>query len=86
MEGKTYLEHVDQNHGVGDIAIQLHLLSSVREVDESPSNYPRSTIKEELEVKPLPYSRVELNSHHVIIENISGKFAAENIDKKMSVS
>jgi hypothetical protein len=71
----SYLQDIDQNHGVGHMAIKLLLLGSEGQVNEGPGYNPWSSIEEQLEVKPLPDAGVELNSHHIVVEEIACEFA-----------
>lgn len=75
----SYLQDIDQNHGVGHMTIKLLLLGSKGQVDEGPGYNPRSSIEEQLEVKPLPDARVELDSHHIVVEEIACEFAVFSI-------
>lgn len=70
-----YLQHVDNNHGVGDVAVKFLLLSHIGQVDESPSYNSWSAIEEKLEVKPLANAWIELNAHHKVIEDVSCELA-----------
>lgn len=57
------------------MAIKLLLLGSKGQVDKGPGHNPRASIEEQLEVKPLSDAGVELNSHHIVVEEIACKFA-----------
>ena len=70
-----YLQHVDQDHGVGDMSIELLLLGHVGEVDEGPGHDARPSVEEQLEVEPLAHARVELNAHHVVVEDVPCELA-----------
>lgn len=72
------LQHVDQNHRVGDVAVQLLLLGHVRKIDESPGYNAWAAIEEKLEVEPLADARVELDAHHVIVEDVPCELAGES--------
>lgn len=72
-----HLQHIDQDHRVGNMAVELLLFGCVRQVDECPGHDARSPVEEELEVKPFPNAGVELNAHHEVVEDITGEFAAE---------
>lgn len=73
-----YLQHIDQDHGVGDVSIQFLLLGHIGQVDQSPGDDARSAIEEQLEVKPLADARVELNAHHVVIADVPCKLAVKS--------
>lgn len=60
------------------MAIQFLLLGHVGQIDESPGYDAGPAIEEELEVKPLADTRVELDAHHVVIEDVSCEFAVES--------
>lgn len=57
------------------MAIKFLLLGSKGQVDKSPGHNPRAPIEEQLEVKPLSDAGVELNPHHVVVEEIACEFA-----------
>lgn len=57
------------------MAIKLLLLGSKGQVDKGPGHNPRPAIEEQLEVKPLSDAGVELNSHHIVVEEIACEFA-----------
>lgn len=71
-----YLQHVDEDHGVCDVAVELLLLSHVRQVNERPGHDARATVEEQLEVKPLADARVEFDAHHEVIDEVPREFAA----------
>lgn len=77
----SYLQYIDQNHRVGDVAIQLLLLGHVRQIDQSPGHNAWAAIEEKLEVKPLANAWVELNAHHVVVKDISCELAVESQEK-----
>lgn len=77
-----YLKYVDQDHGVGDVTVQFLLLGHVGQVDQSPGYNARSAVEEKLEVKPLADTRVELDAHHVIIEDVPCELTAKKTEKK----
>lgn len=72
-----YLQYVDQDHGVGDVAVEFLLLSHVRQVDQSPGHNAWPSIEEQLKVKPLSDAGIELDSHHVVVEKIPCELAAQ---------
>lgn len=72
----TDLQDVDQDHGVGDVAVELLLLGREGQVDEGPGDDPGAPVEEELEVKPLPDSGVELNTHHVVVKEVARELAS----------
>lgn len=74
----SYLQYIDQNHRVGDVAIQFLLLGHVRQIDQSPGYNARAAIEEKLEVKPLANAWVELNAHHVVVKDIPRELAVES--------
>lgn len=71
-----YLQDVDKDHGIGDVAVEFLLLGHVRQVDEGPGHDSRTTIEEQLEVEPLADARVEFDAHHVVVEKVPREFAA----------
>lgn len=73
-----HLQHVDQHHGVGDMAVELLLLGHVGQVDEGPGHDAGPPVEEELEVEPLADARVELDAHHVVVEDVPCELAAES--------
>ena len=70
-----YLQHVDQDHGVGDVPVELLLLGHVGQVDEGPRHDARPPVEEQLEVEPLAHARVELDAHHVVVEDVPCELA-----------
>lgn len=75
LQQGLYLEDVDQNHGVGDGSVQLLLLGHVGQIDQSPGHDAGSAVEEKLEVEPLADARVELDAHHVVVEDVSCELA-----------
>lgn len=73
----SHLKYIDQNHRVGDVAIQLLLLGHVRQIDQSPGYNAWAAIEEKLEVKPLANAWIELNAHHVVVKDIPGELAVQ---------
>ena len=73
-----HLQNVDQNHGVCDVAIQFLLLGHVRQINKSPGYNARPAVEEKLEVKPLANAGVELNSHHVVVEDVPCELAVKS--------
>lgn len=73
-----YLQHIDKNHGVGDVAIEFLLLGHVGQVDKSPGYDARPAIEEKLEVKPLANTGIELDTHHVVIEDVACELAVKS--------
>lgn len=71
-----YLQHVDEDHGVCDVAVELLLLGHVRQVDERPGHDAGATVEEQLEVEPLAHARVEFDAHHKVIDQVPREFAA----------
>lgn len=71
-----YLQDVDEDHGVGDVAVELLLLGQVGQINEGPGHDARAAIEEQLEVEPLADARVEFNAHHVVVEKVTCEFAA----------
>lgn len=63
------------------MAIKLLLLSSKGQVDEGPGYNPWASIEEQLEVKPLSNTGVELNAHHIVVEEIACEFALRHQQK-----
>ena len=59
------------------MAVQFLLLGHVGQIDKGPGHNAGPAIEEQLEVKPLANPRVELNSHHVVVENVPCEFAVE---------
>lgn len=72
-----YLQHVDEDHGVGDVPVELLLLGHVRQVDERPGHDAGATVEEQLEVEPLADARVEFDAHHEVIDEVPREFAAQ---------
>lgn len=73
----NYLQDVDEDHGVGDVAIELLLLGHVGQIDESPGDDAGATVEEQLEVEPPANAGVEFDAHHVVVEEVAREFAAE---------
>lgn len=78
-----YLEDIDKDHGVCHFTVELLLFGSKGKVDQSPGHNPRAPVEKQLEIKPLPYSRVKLNAHHVVIKEVSSEFAVKHKKKKI---
>lgn len=83
----SYLQHIDQDHGVGDVTVELLLLGHVGQIDESPGDDAGPAVEEQLEVEPLSNAGVELDAHHVVVEDVPGELAVaspteENMMKK----
>lgn len=76
------LKDIDKDHGVCHFTIQLLLFGSKGKVDQSPGHNPRASIEEQLEIKPLPYSRVKFNPHHVVVKEVSSEFAVFGIGRE----
>lgn len=74
-----YLQDVDKDHGVGDVPVELLLLGHVRQVDEGPGHDAGAAVEEQLEVEPLADARVELNAHHVVVDEVTREFAANDV-------
>lgn len=60
------------------MAVQFLLLGHVGQIDKSPGYNARPAIEEKLEVKPLANAGVELDSHHVVVENVPCELAVES--------
>lgn len=71
-----YLQHVDKDHGVGDVAVELLLLGHVGQIDKSPGHDSGTAVEEKLEVKPLADAGVELDAHHEVVEDVPCELAA----------
>jgi len=76
-----HLQHVDQDHGVGHVSVQLLLLGHEGQIDERPGHDAGPAVEEELEVEPLANARVELDAHHVVVEDVPRELAAESHNK-----
>lgn len=59
------------------MSIELLLLSSVGQIDQSPGDDPGPAVEEELEVEPLSDARIKLDAHHKVVKDVSCKFAAK---------
>lgn len=81
-----YLQHVDEDHGVCDVPVELLLLGHVRQVDERPGHDARATVEEQLEVKPLADARVEFDAHHKVIDEVPREFAAESQKQQLHIN
>src|SRR5687767_4744589 len=68
VEHIGHVQEVEQDHRVGDIANLLVLGSSKRQVDHGPGNNSRTAVVEELEVKVLSETGVELDTHEEIVD------------------
>ena len=68
VEHVNGMQHIQQDHRVGNIANFIVLSSSKRQVNQSPCNNPRSPIVKELEIKVLSKSRVEFNAHKQVVD------------------
>lgn len=64
------------------MAIQFLLLGHVGQIDKSPGYDAGPAVEEELEVKPLANARVELDPHHVVVEDVPCELAGE-LQKKV---
>lgn len=60
------------------MAVQLLLLGHVRQVDEGPGHDAGPAIEEQLEVEPLADAWVELDAHHVVVEDVPCELAVES--------
>ncbi len=68
------------------MAVELLLLGHVGQIDESPGYDARTAVEEKLEVKPLANARVELDAHHVVVEDVSCELAEESPKRWKKVS
>lgn len=59
------------------MSIKFLLFGHVGQVDESPGHDAGSAVEEKFEVKPTADARVELDAHHVVVEDVSSELAAE---------
>lgn len=76
-----YLQYVDKDHGVGDVAVEFLLLGHVGQIDKSPGYDAGPAIEEKLEVKPLANAWIELDAHHVVVEDVPCELAVESQKK-----
>lgn len=74
----AHLQHIDQDHGVGHISIELLLLSCVGQINQSPGDDPGPAVEEELEIEPLSDAWIELDAHHEVVKEVSCEFAAQH--------
>lgn len=63
------------------MAVQFLLLGHVGQIDKSPGDDAGPAIEEQLEVEPLADARVELDAHHVVVEDVPCELAGEEEDK-----
>jgi hypothetical protein len=63
------VKQIYQNHAVSDIAVLFVLSTQKRKIYQSPSDNPRSSVVEQLEVPELSKSGVHLDSHEEIIHD-----------------
>lgn len=73
------VEQVQEDHRVGDIANLLVLGSGEGQVDHGPGNDSGATVVEELEVKVLAETRVELDTHKEIVDERTGELAVSGV-------
>lgn len=73
------VEQVQENHRVGDIADLLVLGSGEGQVDHGPGNDSGATVVEELEVKVLAETGVELDTHEKIVDEGTGELAVGGV-------
>lgn len=60
------------------MAIEFLLLGHVGQIDKSPGYDARPAIEEKLEVKPLANTGIELDPHHVVIEDVACELAVKH--------
>lgn len=60
------------------MSIELLLLGSVGQINQSPGDDPGPAVEEQLEVEPLSDARIELDSHHEVVKEVSCEFAARH--------
>lgn len=60
------------------MAVQFLLLGHVGQIDESPGYDTGPAVEEKLEVEPLANTGVELNSHHVVVEDVPCELAVKS--------
>lgn len=63
------------------MSVQFLLLGHVGQIDKSPGHDAGPAVEEKLEVKPLPNARVELDAHHVVIEDVPCELTVESQKK-----
>lgn len=73
------MEQVQQDHRVGHIADLVVLGSGERQVDHGPGDNSRATVVEELEVKVLADTGVELDSHEEIVDKRARELAVGSV-------
>lgn len=64
------------------MSVELLLLGHVGQVDESPGHDAGPTVEEQLEVEPLADAGVELDAHHVVVEDVSCELAATGVTER----
>ena len=69
------MQHIHQPHGVCHMSIGVLLIKGERHVDDGPRHDPGSAVEEQLEIEPFPYARIELDTHHEVVEDVAGEFA-----------
>lgn len=79
VENIGHVQEVEQDHRVGDIANLLVLGSSKGKVDHGPGNNSWATVVEELEVKVLSETGVELDTHEEIVDERARELAVGSV-------
>jgi len=73
------MEQVQQDHRVGHVADLLVLGSCERQVDHGPGDDSRATVVEQLEVKVLADTGVELDTHQEIVDERARELAVGSV-------
>ena len=68
------MQEIDEEHRIGDKAIELILRTGERDIDHCPSNNAGASVEEELDVDGA-YPGIEFDPHVKIIEGVAAKFA-----------
>lgn len=69
------LQHIHQDHRIGDVAELLELGSRKGKVDQGPADDARAAVVEELEVPKLAEAGIELDSHVKVVDPGAGELA-----------
>src|SRR3989344_7529821 len=62
IDDVDHLEDLQEDHGVGQLTVELVLLGGVREVDDGPPDHADATDGEHLDVE-VADARVQLHAH-----------------------
>lgn len=70
IDDVDHLEDLQEDHGVGQLAVELVLLGGVREVDDGPPDHADAADGEHLDVE-VADARVQLHAHPEVVEELT---------------